>query len=80
MAERLAAAAARVPEDDLTPKPKAGGKKGKKAKKGDEGAAAAGASLPLAGAQASQAQSSCCLNPAVAGEWIPGITIQKGQP
>ena len=49
MAERLAAAAARAPEDDLAllPKPKPGGKKGgKKAKKGDDGAAAGGASVP----------------------------------
>lgn len=43
MAERLAAAAARVPEEDLPlgTKPKAGGKKAKKGKKGEEGAATA---------------------------------------
>ena len=48
MAERLAAAAARVPEEDLPlgTKAKAGGKKAKKGKKGEEGAATPSAAPP----------------------------------
>ena len=81
MAERLAAAAARVPEDDLAPKPKAGGKKGKKAKKGDDGAATAGVSRePAVHVQASHAQNPCCSTPVVACVWGPVITGHEGQP
>ena len=48
MAERLAAAAARVPEEDLPTgtKPKGSGKKGKKGKKGDDAAATIAAVPP----------------------------------